>query len=86
MYLQALATPKAHPNIIKLRNFLKAENDRDIVRRPSAPTCALARAPAAAVGLAGPSELRAHAPGDRAPRGATRSTWSSTSWRRTCTP
>ena len=30
MYLQALATPKAHPNIIRLRNFLKAENDKDI--------------------------------------------------------
>jgi len=30
MYLQALATPKQHPNIIRLRNFLKAENDKDI--------------------------------------------------------
>merc|ERR1712054_366461 len=30
MYLQALSTPKQHPNIIKLRNFLKADNDKDI--------------------------------------------------------
>jgi len=30
MYLQALSTPKQHPNIIRLRNFLKAENDKDI--------------------------------------------------------
>ena len=30
MYLQALATPDQHPNIIRLRNFLKAENDKDI--------------------------------------------------------
>merc|ERR1712159_853818 len=30
MYLQALQTPKQHPNIIRLRNFLKAENDKDI--------------------------------------------------------
>merc|ERR550514_2687444 len=30
MYLQALAMPKQHPNIIRLRNFLKAENDKDI--------------------------------------------------------
>ena len=32
MYLQALATPQPHPNIIRLQNFLKAENDKDIVR------------------------------------------------------
>jgi serine/threonine protein kinase len=37
MYLQALAhregeKEQAHPNIIRLRNFLKAENDKDIVR------------------------------------------------------
>jgi len=30
MYLQALATPTPHPNIIRLRNFLKAENNKDI--------------------------------------------------------
>jgi len=30
MYLQALATPQPHPNIIRLQNFLKAENDKDI--------------------------------------------------------
>ena len=30
MYLQALQTPKTHPNIIRMRNFIKAENDRDI--------------------------------------------------------
>ena len=30
MYLQALSTPKQHPNLIRLRNFLKAENDKDI--------------------------------------------------------
>jgi hypothetical protein len=37
MYLQALSTPKQHPNIIRLRNFLKAENDKDIVRKHAAP-------------------------------------------------
>jgi len=37
MYLQALATPKQHPNIIRLRNFLKAENDKDIVRNSGTP-------------------------------------------------
>ena len=30
MYLMALKTPKSHPNIIQLQNFMKAENDRDI--------------------------------------------------------
>ena len=30
MYLMALKTPKPHPNIIQLQNFMKAENDRDI--------------------------------------------------------
>ena len=30
MYLMALKTPKPHPNIITLQNFMKAENDRDI--------------------------------------------------------
>ena len=32
MYLQGLATPTPHPNIIRLQNFIKAENDKDIVR------------------------------------------------------
>ena len=32
MYLMALKTPKPHANIITLQNFMKAENDRDIVR------------------------------------------------------
>lgn len=30
MYLQALGTPSAHENIIRLQNVLKAENDKDI--------------------------------------------------------
>merc|ERR550514_1904130 len=30
MYLQALSAKKQHPNVIRLRNFLKAENDKDI--------------------------------------------------------
>ena len=29
-YLMALKTPKPHPNIIGLQNFMKAENDKDI--------------------------------------------------------
>jgi len=30
MYLQALSAPTPHANIIRLQNFLKAENDKDI--------------------------------------------------------
>ena len=47
MYLQALATPKQHPNIIRLRNFLKAENNKDIVR--AAPPRSPPRAPPSAI-------------------------------------
>ena len=53
MYLQALATPKQHPNIIRLRNFVKAENDKDIVRY---------RARAAGASTASSSAVTAHAP------------------------
>merc|ERR1719261_626173 len=30
MYLSALSSPSPHPNIIRLQNFIKAENDKDI--------------------------------------------------------
>ena len=83
----------AHPNIIKLRNFHKAENDKDVVRclalsRCHLSACALrTRSQACAASCmargACPSISGADA---RTPDAGVASTWSLTSWRQTCMP